>query len=86
MPDENASVGPNPAQRDRRIIADNCARIFAMPDPDDQSSSRKLPPEAPIHLAARMGDITELDRLIAAGANVDGRADIDIGSHGPCTT
>lgn len=56
------------------------------PSPDDRDrphSGWKLPPEPPIHRAARKGDIAELQRLIKDGADIDERADLefDNGAH-----
>jgi ankyrin repeat protein len=47
------------------------------PDPD-----WPLPPEPAMHRAARRGDVDELERLLAAGADVDERGDVEI-DNGP---
>jgi ankyrin repeat protein len=40
------------------------------------------PPEPPIHRAARLGDVHALEQLIAAGADVNARADLEV-DNGP---
>jgi ankyrin repeat protein len=45
-------------------------------------SERAVPPEPEIHRAARTGDHTAIERLLAAGADVDERADLEF-DHGP---
>lgn len=37
----------------------------------------ETPPEPPIHRAARLGDLDELERLLARGEDIDSRADFD---------
>jgi Ankyrin repeat len=39
-------------------------------------------PEPPIHRAARLGDLAELERLLAAGEDVNSRADLEY-DYGP---
>lgn len=39
------------------------------------------PPESALHRAARLGDLIELDRLLAAGADINARADLEY-DHG----
>lgn len=45
-------------------------------------STREVPPEPEIHRAARVGDDEGIARLLAAGADVDERADLEF-DHGP---
>jgi ankyrin repeat protein len=42
---------------------------------------RETPPEPSIHRAARLGDLTELARLMAGGADINSRADLEY-DHG----
>ncbi len=51
-------------------------------DRDRPSPDRNLPPEPPIHRAARKGDLAELQRLLDAGADINERADLEY-DHGP---
>jgi ankyrin repeat protein len=46
------------------------------------SSERAVPPEPELHRAARTGDHAAIERLLAAGADVNQRADIEF-DHGP---
>lgn len=50
-------------------------------DRDRPTPDWRRPPEPPIHRAARKGDIAELERLVASGANVNKRADLEF-DHG----
>ena len=52
-------------------------------DRDRPSPDWELPPEPPIHRAARKGDLDELARLIEAGADINEKADLefDCGPH-----
>lgn len=43
---------------------------------------RSVPPEPAIHRAARLGDHAAIERLLAAGTDVDARADLEF-DHGP---
>jgi len=47
-----------------------------------RNRKRAVPPEPEIHRAARTGDHTAIERLLAAGADVDERADLEF-DHGP---
>ncbi len=58
------------------------AEATSIDDRDKPSVDWKRPPEPPIHRAARRGDIATLERLIAEGADIDERADLEF-DNGP---
>lgn len=51
-------------------------------DRDRPSPDRKLPPEPPIHRAARRGAVADLERLLALGGDINEPADLEF-DNGP---